>query len=492
MEKLSEKLLSLQPQIVFGYFDEICKIPRPSEQEEKIVDYLIDFAKNNSLDYKKDEAGNILISKPAVKGKERVKTVVLQSHVDMVAEKNDGIPHNFSADPIIPYVEGDWIQAQGTTLGADCGIGMAVSLAALSDKELTHGPIECLFTVNEETGLTGAKAMTKDFFSGKILINLDSEDDGELFIGCAGGIDTIASLTYNMEPTPSDYLGFKISIKELLGGHSGDDINKQRANAIKLLNRFLWKTAIKYDLKISLYEGGDKRNAIPREAFAFFVICDKFEADLYESFSDFKTDIIAEYGAVEQKMTIELTRAELPKYVIDEITQFEILAAIQACHSGVISMSSEIDNLVETSNNLASIKFVNSREIQIATSQRSSIESKKYDASDTVKSLFSFANARVSVSDGYPGWKPNTDSEILQIAQSAYRELFNEEPSVKAVHAGLECGLFLEKYPDLDMISFGPTIKDVHSPNERLQISTVDKFWKLIKEILAKIPENEK
>ncbi|MDR1594383.1 MAG: aminoacyl-histidine dipeptidase [Prevotellaceae bacterium] len=482
-----ENLLNLQPQAVFGYFDEICKIPRPSKKEKKIVEYLIDFAVKHSLEYKKDDAGNILISKPATKGMEKVKTVVLQSHVDMVGEKNDDIVHDFENDPIIPYIEDGWVKARGTTLGADCGIGMAAMLAALTDKKIRHGALECLFTVDEETGLTGAKALPKNFFSGKILINLDSEDDGELFIGCAGGIDTTIRLAYITEPVPSDYVGYKLSIKGLLGGHSGDDINKGRPNAIKLLNRFLWRMSVKYDFRISAYDGGNLRNAIPREAFAILCISNDFVSKIQKNFSNFKRHLEDEYRHVEEKMQVEFVRVETPHHVIDEISQLDLLAAIQACHSGVIAMSTKIDGLVETSTNLASVKFVHGREVLITTSQRSAIKSKLYDTVDIVKSLFSLTSARVTTSNAYPGWEPNPDSEILGITKKVYKKLFNEEPKVKAVHAGLECGLFLEKYHDLDMISFGPTIRDVHSPGERLEIATVDKFWTLLKNVLAEI-----
>ncbi|MDR3246141.1 MAG: aminoacyl-histidine dipeptidase [Prevotellaceae bacterium] len=485
-----ENLSNLQPQAVFSYFDEICTIPRPSKSEGKIVEYLVEFAKKYSLVHKKDEAGNVLISKPATKGMENIATVVLQSHVDMVAEKNHDVVHDFENDPIAAYIEDGWVKARGTTLGADCGIGMAAALAILTDQDIKHGPIECLFTVDEETGLTGANALLPGFFSGKTLINLDSEDDGELFIGCAGGIDTIIRLTYAIEPVPSEYVDFKLSITGLLGGHSGDDINKNRANAIKLLNRFLWRMSTKYDFRISEYNGGNLRNAIPREAYAILCVSHDLVDKLLNNFANFKKHLEDEYRHVEKDMLVEFTPAEHSNYVIDEITQFDLLAALQSCHSGVIAMSTKIPDLVETSTNLASVKFLNG-EVEITTSQRSSISSKLYDAADTIKSLFSLTNARVYAANNYPGWNPEPNSEILDITKTAYRELFDEEPKVKAVHAGLECGLFLEKYPDLDMISFGPTIRNVHSPDEKLEIATVGKFWELLKRVLTKIPENK-
>jgi dipeptidase D len=486
-----ENLSNLVPQVVFQYFDEISKVPRPSKKEQKIVEYLIEFATKNSLEYRKDSVGNILISKPATKGREKVKTTVLQSHVDMVAEKDEGVDHDFENDPIVAYVEDGWVKAKGTTLGADCGIGMAAMLATLADKDIEHGALECLFTVDEETGLTGAKALDSNFFSGKILLNLDSEDDGELFIGCAGGIDTTIRLTYTTEPVPSDYVGFKLSIKGLLGGHSGDDINKGRPNAIKLLNRFLWRMSLIYDFRLSAYDGGNLRNAIPREASAILCVSSDLVAKIMENYSNFQKHLEHEYRHLEKNMQVEFVQVETPHHVIDEVSQFDLLASLQACPSGVIAMSTRIDGLVETSTNLASVKFVNGCEALITTSQRSSLNSKLYDAVDTVKSLFSLTSARVTTSNAYPGWTPNTNSEILGITKRVYKKLFDEEPKVKAVHAGLECGLFLEKYPDLDMISFGPTIRDVHSPGEKLEIATVDKFWKLLLGTLAEIPERE-
>jgi dipeptidase D len=365
---------------------------------------------------------------------------------------------------------------------------MAAMLAVLADREIEHGALECLFTVDEETGLTGAKALTENFFSGKTLLNLDSEDDGELFIGCAGGIDTTIRLTYTTEQIPSDYTGFKLSIKGLSGGHSGDDINRGRPNAIKLLNRFLWRTSVMYDFRISAYEGGNLRNAIPREAFAILCVSDDLISKIMANYSNFRRHLEEEYRHVEKNMQIEFTEVETPHDVIDEVSQFDLLAAIQACPSGVIAMSTKIEGLVETSTNLASVKFERGREVLITTSQRSSVNSKLYDAVDTIKSLFSLTSAGVTTSNAYPGWTPDTDSEILGITKNVYKRLFNEEPEVKAVHAGLECGLFLEKYPGLDMISFGPTIRDVHSPGEKLEIATVDKFWKLLTNILAEIP----
>jgi dipeptidase D len=480
-------IIKLQPEKVFLYFDEICRIPRASKKEEKIMEYLLQFAGRHNLPAKQDAAGNVLISKSASKGMENKPVVVLQSHVDMVCEKNRDTVHDFDTDPIVPYVDGDWVRAKGTTLGADCGIGIAASLALLADRELKHGAIECLFTVDEETGLTGAKNIESGFFTGKIMLNLDSEDDGELFIGCAGGIDTQALFTYTKESAPSNHTAFKASVTGLLGGHSGDDINKERGNSIKILTRFLRMAADKYGVRLSKYEGGNLRNAIPREAYAVFVVKSNSAEKLKNDFDLFSKDILNEYKTTEPNLKLSLEQTGLPEYLIDESTQFELLCGLHCCPSGVLNMSMEISGLVETSTNLASVKFVNSNQILVGTSQRSSVESRKNDASDMVKSVFKLTNATVSVGEGYPGWQPNLDSRVLKVTREAYIKLFGAEPAVKAIHAGLECGLFSEKYPGLDMISFGPTIRGAHSPDERLEIATVDKFWKLILETLANI-----
>ncbi|MDR2423379.1 MAG: aminoacyl-histidine dipeptidase [Prevotellaceae bacterium] len=478
-----EILAGFQPEIVFKYFEEISKIPRPSGKEEKIIQYLLQFAEKYSLEYKKDDVGNVLITKPASKGKENCETLVLQAHVDMIIDKNEGVEHDFENDAISMYVENGWIKARGTTLGADCGIGVAAALAALTDNNLKHCKLECLFTVDEERELLGAKCLPANFFTGKTLVNLDSEDEGELFIGCAGGINSTATFSYNIEPTPSEYIGFKVAIGGLIGGHSGDDINKGRANAVKVLDRFLWRMSHKFDFRISHYEGGNKSNAIPREAYAILTVHKGLKTALMASFDVFKDDIEEEFGKVETKVFVSLTEVEQPAYVIDELTQFEVLATLHACPTGVLRMSDEMPNLVETSMNIASIKF-DDKTIVITTSQRSSIDSKKFYAVDIFKSLFSLTNACVKVSDGYPGWKPNFNSPILQTTKSIYEKLFNQSPLIRVVHAGLECGLFLEKYPNIDMISIGPTIKDAHSPDERLEIASVVKFWALLKGVI--------
>ncbi|NCO55819.1 MAG: aminoacyl-histidine dipeptidase [Bacteroidetes bacterium] len=481
-------LNKLKPIEVFQQFEEILKVPRPSKKEGKIILFLLDFAKKHNLKVKKDSVGNVLISKPATKGYEKKQTVVLQSHIDMVCEKNNNIKHDFEKDSIIPIVDKEWVKAKGTTLGADDGIGVASQLALLASNKLQHGKIECLFTVDEETGLTGAFALKPKFFTGKILLNLDSEDEGELFIGCAGGKDTVATLKYQNKKTPGKQVALKISISGLTGGHSGDDIHKGFANALKILTRFLWFTQQNYGLRLSKFEGGNLRNAIAREASAIFVVTTDLPNKIIKDFEIFSNDIKSEYSITEPNMTLKIELCDKPQYVTDKKSQFRLLNALYGCPHGVIAWSMEMPGLVETSTNLASVKFISKNKIEVTTSQRSSVESAKNDIVNMVSSIFILAGFNVKNSDGYPGWKPNTNSKILNISKTAYNKLFGKEPVVRAIHAGLECGLFLEKYPKLDMISFGPTLRGVHSPSERLQISTVQKFWDLLLEILKNIP----
>ncbi len=478
----------LNPSEVWKYFEEILSIPRPSKKEEKIIAYLEDFAEKHKLNYKKDKAGNILISKPATKGMESKQTVVLQSHVDMVCEKNSTSSHDFEKDPIIPVIDGDWVKAKDTTLGADNGIGVAIQLAILASDNISHGPIECLFTVDEETGLTGAFALEKNFFEGNILLNLDSEDEGEIFIGCAGGKDTVAKLKFEKKKAPGKQIPLTISVTGLRGGHSGDDIHKGYANAIKLLVRILYHIYNQYGLKLSSIDGGNLRNAIPREAFATFYVThekvNKVKSDVVHFFELFKE----EYKHTEPNLSVTILEAEPAEYVIDKRTFPKLLYSLYSCPHGVIAWSQDMPGLVETSTNLASVK-IKKNYIEITTSQRSSVDSAKTDIANMVASVFQLAGAEVKQGNGYPGWKPNPKSEILKIAKRAYRDLFDKDAKVKAIHAGLECGLFLEKYPQLDMISIGPTIRSVHSPDEKLHIPSVNDFWKFLLEILRNIPE---
>ena len=478
----------LNPRELWNYFEEICQIPRPSKKEWKILKYLTEFAKEHGLDYKSDQVGNLLISKPATRGNERKKIVILQSHVDMVCEKNSDVEHDFDKDPIVPRIDGEWVKGTGTTLGADDGIGMALQLALLAGKDIEHGPLECLFTVDEETGLTGAFGLEKDFLKGKILLNLDSEDDGELFIGCAGGIDTTADFQYERVNNETDHVAYKISVSGLKGGHSGDDINKGRGNANKILTRILWNCERMFEMRLAQMDGGNLKNAIAREAFAIVTVPKRFQKDLEIKVKEFAKNIGLEQQTNEPDLKITVHETAMPECLIDFITQNKMLNALYACPHGVTGMSPDIPNLVETSTNLASIKM-STKDIIVATSQRSSVDTLKRDIADMVKSVFQLAGARVKHGDGYPGWTPDMKSEILYITRTSYKDLFGQDPRVLAIHAGLECGLFGEKYPGMDMISYGPTIKGAHSPDERLHIPTVEKFWKLTVEILKNIPE---
>ena len=479
--------VNLEPASVFHYFAEVCKVPRPSKKEGKIRAYLVNFAKEQGLEHKVDEAGNVLIKKAATPGRENLKKVILQSHMDMVCEKNSTTQHDFDNDPIETYVDGEWMRAKGTTLGADNGIGCATELAILASDTVEHGPLECLFTVDEETGLTGAFALKEGFMDGDILINLDSEDEGELFIGCAGGANTSAQYKYEEVPAPQDYFFFRVTVKGLTGGHSGDDINKNRGNANKLLNRFLCQCMEKYDLYLCQIDGGNLHNAIPREAHAICAIPAEYKEPVRVDCNVFASELQNEYSVTEPNLAVTLCSEEAQPVAIEQEAAKRFLKSIYAVHNGVYAMSQDIPGLVETSSNLASIKQ-GKGEINIVTSQRSSILSSRKDMSAMVCAAFELGGATTQVGDGYPGWKPNPESPILKVAVESYKRLFGVDPKVKAIHAGLECGLFLEKYPNLDMFSTGPTLRGVHSPDERMLISTVDKFWRHLLDVLVNVP----
>lgn len=479
----------LQPSLVWTAFDDITKIPRPSKHEDKIREYLLKYAKDHSIEAKTDEVGNVVMKKPATPGYEKAPVLVLQAHMDMVAEKNSGVEHDFLKDPIQTYIDGDWVKAKGTTLGADNGIGMAAALAALADEEIQHGPLEGLFTVNEEIGLEGAEKLGKDMISGKILINLDSEDDGEIFIGCAGGIDTTAVFSYKRSFAPDHFTYFEVKVSGLAGGHSGGDIHLGRANANKVIARFIWECSNKWDIEVSSFTGGNLRNAIPREAKAVFGIHDKHRSEINEFLDRYAEEIRIEYKGVEPSMNLEITEVEKPEFCIDSATSLKLIRALYSAPHGVVSMSRDIEGLVETSTNLAAVKMTEDNKIVVTTSQRSSLESRKNDIAGQVEAHFQLAGAEVDHSDGYPGWAPNVESKIMQISAEAYEELFGVKPKIKAIHAGLECGLFLSKNPHLDMVSIGPTMRDVHSPDEKLLIPTVDKFWKHLCLMLKKVSE---
>lgn len=480
-------LKELQTKAIWHYFSEICTIPRPSKKEEKVIAYLQDFGKKNGLETVVDAAGNVLIRKPATSGYETHPTVILQAHMDMVCEKNSDTIHDFDVDPIQPYIDGEWLKARGTTLGADNGIGMAAQLAVLSADDLQHGPLECLFTVDEETGLTGAFSLDKNLLSGSLLINLDSEDDGEFFIGCAGGIDTTVVFDYQPQPSPDGLFYFKVGVKGLTGGHSGDDIEKGLGNANKILTRFLWQIAQETKLTLASFDGGNLRNAIAREAVAVAAVPSNYKETLRVQLNLFIADVEAELAIAEKNFTMVLESTVKPAVVIDDSTAKRLLYALYACPHGVLRMSDDMPGLVETSTNLASVKMGDNNRILIATSQRSSIESAKNDVARMVESVFVLAGATATHGDGYPGWKPNPNSKLAQLTAETYEKLFGEKAKIRAIHAGLECGLFLKKYPHLDMVSIGPTMRGVHSPDERLHIAHTEKFWKLLVEILASL-----
>jgi dipeptidase D len=480
-------LNKLSPQPLWSYFEDICQVPRPSKKEEKIRRFLLDFAEKQGLKATQDKVGNVLIRKPATPGREKDQVVILQSHIDMVCEKNSETVHDFETDAIKAFVDDGWVRAEGTTLGSDDGIGVAAQMAVLAAANLSHGPLECLFTVDEETGLSGAFALQPGFLSGYTLLNLDSEDEGELFIGCAGGIDTVGTLDYTPEALPSGSFAIKLEVKGLIGGHSGDDINKNRGNANKILNRFLLDAAGKTKLRIATFNGGNLRNAIAREAFAVVVLPHSQKENLIVEWNVFSTEMEFEFEHAEPNLKLHHQSVNLPEFVIDADCQGRLMKLIAACPHGVLEMSSRMPGMVETSTNLASVKFADNNTIVITTSQRSEIDSRKYMAATTVESLMLLAGASVAHSDGYPGWTPNPDSSVAKIAAESYKKLFGNDPLIKSIHAGLECGLFLEKYPELDMVSFGPTIRGAHSPDERISIATVEKFWKLLVDVLENI-----
>lgn len=477
----------LEPRAVWEQFDGITRVPRPSKKEGRIIEYLMEFARRNGLECRRDEAGNVVMRRPAAAGHEDRPTVILQSHVDMVCEKNSDVDFDFDNDAIRTRVEDGWVRAEGTTLGADCGIGMAAAMAMMTDVDQKCGALEALFTVDEETGLTGAFGLGEGMLTGKYLINLDSEDEGEIFIGCAGGIDTIATFHCTMEPAPKNYAFFRVDVSDLQGGHSGDDIDKGRVNSNKTVARLLWDGMQSCELKLSYFNGGNLRNAIPREAYAIFGVPERLKGEFVKRYNLFAADLKAEFQFREPDFRITLNEMPQVEEVLDARTQFALVYSIVGVPNGVIAMSFAVPGLVETSTNLASVKFADGNRIVVTSSQRSSVESAKTYVMQMVESVFALAGADVAHSDGYPGWNPNPQSRLLEVTVDAYERLFGTEPKVRAIHAGLECGLFLEKYPDLEMVSFGPTLRGVHSPDERLEIATVPKFWNLLCETLKSL-----
>lgn len=486
---MNEILLQLQPHEVWKYFREITLVPRPSKKEGKIIEHLIQFAKEHNLRYAQDDVANLVIYKEATLGFDDRATVVLQSHVDMVCEKNSDVTHDFDNDPIEVFIEQGWVKAKGTTLGGDDGIGVAAQMALLSSTKIQHGPIECLFTIDEETGLTGAFGLSTDLLKGKILLNLDSEDEGELFIGCAGGKDTTIKISYQREVAPENHSAFVIQVSGLKGGHSGDDIHKGLGNANKIANRLVWKAADLFAARLIKFEGGNLRNAIAREANATILIPEAQANDFISFANNLAKLIKIEYNISEPNLHISIEKTvNNHDKVVNLCDQKKLINGLYACPHGVIAMSQSIAGFVETSTNLASVR-TNDDHFLITTSQRSSVESAKEDIADMVKACFNLTGAEIQQGNGYPGWAPNPKSAIREITVNAYKKLFNVSPDVKAIHAGLECGLIGDKYPGMDMISYGPTIKGAHSPDERLHIETVQKFWDLTLEILLNIPK---
>lgn len=469
---------------VLSFFKEITKVPRESGHEEQIIAYLENFAAERNLECKTDEAGNVLIVKEAAPGFENVPAIVLQSHSDMVCEKNAGVEHDFAKDPIRYVVEDGWMIAPDTTLGADCGIGIAAQLALLAS-DVACGKIECLFTVAEETGLDGAQALQPGFFSGKVLLNLDSEDEGEIFVGCAGGLDTTAEFYYKDEDVCEDFEYQTVYVKDAMGGHSGDDINKGRANAVQLIGRFLYSIR-DLDWQLVSIDGGNKRNAIAREAVAAIAA----EADTLEIINErleaYYDEVVEEYGAVEKDIKAGFCAYEGErKAAIDEMTAWNLVAALCASPHGVLAMSQEIENFVETSTNLASVKMTEPGVIRIGSSQRSCVTAARRAAAAKMEACFELAGAVVTHASEYPGWAPASVSPVRDACVASYKKLFGVEPKVKAIHAGLECGLFTEKFPGLDMVSFGPTLRGVHAPGERLELASVDKFVALLLDVVV-------
>lgn len=469
---------------VLSYFKEITKIPRESGHEEHIIAYLQEFAAANNLECKTDEAGNVLIVKEAAPGFENVPAIVLQSHTDMVCEKNEGVEHDFAKDPIKYIIKDGWMIAPDTTLGADCGIGVAAQMAMLVT-DIPCGKIECLFTTAEETGLDGAMALQPGFFTGKVLLNLDSEDEGEIFVGCAGGLDTTAEFHYTNVDVQDGFELEEVFVKDAMGGHSGDDINKGRANSVQLLGRFLYG-CLDLDWQLVTIDGGNKRNAIAREAKAVIAAEPDTLDIINERLEAYAAEVAEEYGAIETELKVGYDEVNLEgAQAIDEMTSWNLITALCAAPHGVLAMSQEIENFVETSTNLASVKMTQPGVIRIGSSQRSCVTAARRAAAAKMEACFVLAGATVTHEGEYPGWAPAAESPVRDACVASYRKLFGVDPKVKAIHAGLECGLFTEKFPGLDMVSFGPTLRGVHAPGERLDLASLDKFVDLLVDVVT-------
>ena len=476
----------LNPALVWNIFDQITKVPRPSKKEEKIREYLVNFAKEHGIEYKTDAIGNVAMFRPATKGYENAPRVILQGHMDMVCVANDGVEHDFDNDPIKTVIDGEWVRAEGTTLGADNGIGVAAGLAVMIDKDLVTGPVQALFTVDEETSMGGANNLGEGMIEGDILLNLDSEEDGEICMGCAGGVGTKATFEFTPTPAPANLKYIDILFKDFQGGHSGTDIDAERACVNKLIMRFIWNTMAKREVKLAYIKTGDKHNAIPVKAEAIIGVKPEDVDATIAELEAFTATIKNEYKHTEKDMKILSSIVDAPATVIDDCTTKRLVASVYTAPHGVYHMSKEIEDLVETSTNLATINM-DGNKIYVDTLQRSSVESRKDEMAEIVEAHFTLAGASITHSDPYPGWAPNMESPILNVAIDVYKRLFGETPKTSALHAGLETGLFLINYPNLDMISFGPTLRGVHSPKEKMHIPAVAKFWTYLTSILETI-----
>lgn len=488
---MAEEIKRLAPQAVWGYFYDLTQIPRPTGHTKQVTEYLKAFGAKHGLETHQDEVGNVLIRKPATPGYEGRKAVVLQAHVDMVPQKNACVAHDFLTDPIDAYIDGEWVTARDTTLGADNGMGVSLAMAALTDDTLKHGPLEALFTIDEEVGMDGAVALKPGFLQGSILINGDSEEEGRLFVGCAGGVDMNISFHYREdEPAPEGHVALRITLTGLKGGHSGVDIHLGRANANKLLFRFLKQAVSHCGLRLATVEGGSLRNAIPREAVAVVTVPADRVADVEKLISEHQALYRSEYKGIEGEISFTAERiADVPASLVPEEIQDDLINAIEGCQNGVISMLHDFPGTVESSSNLAKVKTEAGGRIDIKILVRSSSESRREALYSSLESIFSLAGAKVEYSNPYGGWQPNIDSPILRTMESTYESLFGRKPEVTVMHAGLECGIIQEAYPDMDMISFGPDIKHPHSPDEAVGIASVEKTWRLLKATLEAIPE---
>ena len=485
---MSTSVRNLEPKEVWNMFADLNAVPRPSKKEERVIQFMVDFGKKLNLETFVDKVGNVIITKPATKGLENRKTVVLQSHLDMVHQKNSDTIFNFEKEGIKMLIQGDWVTADGTTLGADNGLGVASIMAVLASTEIKHPNLEALFTIDEETGMTGAMGLEGGILKGEILLNLDTEEDDEIGMGCAGGIDVTAIRTYSEELVPETATAFTISVKGLNGGHSGMDIIKGLGNANKIMNRLLFEGYTNYGLKISEVNGGSLRNAIPRESFALVTIDTASKEFFLLKTSELINNIKEEFSTIESNLIIEIQETQLPEKVMELEIQEGFLKSTYAAFNGVYRMSPDIENLVETSNNIARV-VVKSGHIKIGCLTRSSSETNKIDLANSLKSAFELSGFDVELSGEYPGWQPNINSEILDIVSNLYENLHGEKAKVEACHAGLECGILGQNYPEIDMVSFGPTIRGAHSPDERASISSTKKFWRFLIEILGNIPK---